>query len=99
MADRMDIMKIEPTADVERLLATVVLTDEGTISVQPAMHDSEPEYWLGLLSDIADVDPEAHPRDFFDAVRERLDGTYVYAREPDPSEDQGARDMPHTARI
>ena len=35
-----------------------------------------------LLQALVQIDPDEHPAEFFAALHERVDGTYVYATEP-----------------
>ena len=93
MPEKIDIMKIEPTTNVERRLVTVTLTDQETILIEPSEAAAEPEYWIGLLSSITGIDPTTHAREFFSALPDRLDGTYVYARRDEHAQDSS--DAPH----
>ena len=82
MADHIDIMKSEPTSTAEYRLACVVLSG-GHIEIDAPDRD----YWRQLLRNMAQIDPDEHPEEFFAALHERVDGTYVYASEPHSEED------------
>ncbi len=81
MADHVDIMKSEPTSTAEYRLACVLFAG-GHIEIDAPDRD----YWRQLLQNMVQIDPDERPEDFFMALHERVDGTYVYATEPHPEE-------------
>ena len=77
MAFHVDIIKADPLAGTERRLARVAL-DHGQVVIE----SPDEGYWRDVLSRAVGVDPDDQPEDFFAALSERLDGTYVFATEP-----------------
>jgi hypothetical protein len=77
MAEHIDIMKSEPTSSMEYRLACVML-EGGRIEVDAP----DSGYWRQLLRNVVQIDPDERPEEFFAALHERVDGTYVYATEP-----------------
>ena len=93
MTTRIQIMKVEPMADAEHPLVTVIFDESaGRISIEPQDPKTDTAYWLHLLAGIVGIDPDTEPRAFFDALRDRLDGTYVYAREANGNDDRASSD-------
>ena len=78
MALHVDIIKTDPLARGEHRLAQAVF-ENGTVSIVEA---SDPVYWRTTLAVATTIDPDARPREFFDALPSALDGTYVYATPP-----------------
>jgi hypothetical protein len=82
LAFHVDIIKTEPMAGTERLLARVVV-EHGHVVI-----DSPDEaYWRDALTRAVDLDPDEDPEAFLQALSERLDGTYVFATEPHDESD------------
>lgn len=79
MAEHVDILK---TGSAQPL-ARVVLED-GHVYV---LADDE-DYWQNLLQQVVGIDRDEHPDDFFNALHERVAGTYVYATPPHEGGDE-----------
>jgi hypothetical protein len=77
MACHVDIMKVDPLVTQEMRLARVIL-ENNRIDIEADNRD----YWRGTLVQATGIDPSTHPRDFFEALHPKLDGTYVYATVP-----------------
>jgi hypothetical protein len=80
MDQSLEIMKLEPTASTERRLATVWLTRDGVVRVEPEDGGNDRAYWIRLLTEVSSIDPSADPAGFFAEIPASLDGTYVYVR-------------------
>lgn len=78
MALHVDIIKTDPLASGEHRLAQAVF-ENGAVSIGEA---SDPVYWRATLAVATAIDPDANPRQFFEALPTALDGTYVYATNP-----------------
>lgn len=78
MARHVDILKVDPHAGVESVLARVVLDDQDEIVIEA----SDQGYWRDALVRAVHIDPADDPEGFLYALAERLDGTYVIATEP-----------------
>ena len=78
MAVHVDILKVDPMAGVERVLARISLDEHGHIFIDAA----DPEYWREALARATHLDPDDDPEHFLYSLSERLDGTYIIATEP-----------------
>jgi hypothetical protein len=78
MSEHVDILKVEPLAASGAQALARVWLHAGQIDVEaPDSH-----YWRDLLARITRIDPDESPEEFFAALQERIDGTYIYATEP-----------------
>lgn len=78
MARHVDILKVDPLAGVERVLARVVLDEDDEIVIEAP----DPAYWRDALVRAVHIDPNDEPEDFLYSLSDRLDGTYVVATTP-----------------
>jgi hypothetical protein len=78
VALHVDILKVDPLAGGERVLARVALDDTGQIVIDAP----DKQYWRDALARATHIDPDEAPKQFLFALSERLDGTYVVATEP-----------------
>jgi hypothetical protein len=90
MALHVDIIKTEPLAGTERLLARVC-AEHGQVVIE----SPDEAYWRDALMRAVDMDPDQDPEAFLQALSERLDGTYVFATNPhDEAECEHAAEPP-----
>lgn len=82
MALHVDIIKGEPLAGTEQVLARVVL-DDGHVTIE----SPDDEYWRDALARAVRVDPDDDPETFVNLLSERVDGTYVFATGPHDDSD------------
>jgi hypothetical protein len=77
-----DIVKSEPLAGSERVLARVTL-EHGSITIEAEDRD----YWEEALTSGVAINPTESPEEFLAAVSERFNGTYVFTTEPHDDSD------------